>query len=466
VRGAGAPDDASAPSPAPLALAPPPAALGPDPAPASAAQEAKNASLWTLAVLTLCYMHASACAYALPALLPDVAAELSLDDGQSASLTFAFTLTYSLLLIPAGAAADAVDRRALLAAGVGLWSGGTALAGLAPSYPTLLASRLLYAAGYAVQNPVCFAIIPELFPRSRASAMAAYNVAIHLGRAISFGGGALASPAAAARAAEAAAAAPQLQLPAGAQELPLEALAGGGVAALGGLTILYLSADALVLSPPGGGGSGIDAQLPGALAGGAHAAHHALSLASAAGLDWRGVLVLLASPGPLLLVPLLLFTVRDPGRLGAQSRAARRRGRGGGPASAPPWGETIRAVVSSSPWRLATAAAVLNDFGAWALVVRAGWAAPPTTADARVRALRASKPRCTSATSIWRLGRTRWRSPLYCLWRGWPAGWEGAPPATAWRRRAPAASAASCWPPATPSQRPFWPFRCWPRTGG
>jgi MFS family permease len=347
-------------------------------------------------------MHASACAYALPALLPDVAAELNLDDGQSAGLTFAFTLTYSLLLIPAGAAADALDRRQLLAAGVGLWSAGTALAAVAPSYPVLLASRLLYAAGYAVQNPVCFGMIPELFPRNRASAMAAYNVAIHLGRAISFGGGALASPAAAARAADAAAAsaaAAAAPMPAadGSSTLPLDALARVGVGVLGGLTILYLSADALVLSPPGGGGSGIDAQLPDS-ASVAHAGLHVLNFASAAGLDWRGVLLLLAAPGPLLLAPLLLTTVRDPGRVGRTSRAARRgarRARGAASPSAaslsaadasaageqppppPPaltasaadkWGGTLRAVLASSPWRLATAAAVLNDFGAWALV--------------------------------------------------------------------------------------------------
>jgi hypothetical protein len=85
----------------------------------------QSESLWTLLLLSTCYLHASACSYALPALLPDVALDLGLDDAQSAVLTSAALLTYSLLLIPAGAAADNVDRPRLLALGafcaVGVW---------------------------------------------------------------------------------------------------------------------------------------------------------------------------------------------------------------------------------------------------------------------------------------------------------------------------------------------------------
>jgi predicted MFS family arabinose efflux permease len=34
---------------------------------------------------------------------------------------------------------------------VALWSAGTVVAAVSPSYPVLLASRVLYAAGYAAQ---------------------------------------------------------------------------------------------------------------------------------------------------------------------------------------------------------------------------------------------------------------------------------------------------------------------------
>jgi len=354
------------------------------------------ASLWALTLLGLCYLHASACAYALPALLPDVALELTLDDAQSAALTFAFTLTYSLFLIPAGAAADTLDRPQLLAAGVTLWSAGTALSAVAPTFPVLLASRLLYAAGYATQNPVSFGIIPELFPRRRASAMAAYNVAIHLGRAVSFGGGALAAPTHdTPQAVPSAVEGPPGD---GWQELvtlPLARLAD--VAALGGMTILYLSGDNVVLSPAlGGGESGVSI--------GETAQAAASAALAAAGMSWRDVMLIIAAPG-MLLAPLLLLTVKDPGRTGDGSRATRRRVRaaqrmarmasavGAGalarttnvltprrvslpntkavvppPPSSSQVVENLRSVVASSPWRLVTAAAVLNDFGAWALI--------------------------------------------------------------------------------------------------
>ena len=54
------------------------------------------------------------------------------------------------------------------------------------SFSELLALRVGFAAAQATQNPLCFSLIPELFPRERTTAMAAYNAAIYVGRALSF----------------------------------------------------------------------------------------------------------------------------------------------------------------------------------------------------------------------------------------------------------------------------------------
>lgn len=54
------------------------------------------------------------------------------------------------------------------------------------SFGELLALRVGFAAAQATQNPICFSLIPELFPRGRNTAMAAYNAAIYCGRALSF----------------------------------------------------------------------------------------------------------------------------------------------------------------------------------------------------------------------------------------------------------------------------------------
>ena len=51
----------------------------------------------------------------------------------------------------------------------------------------LLAIRAGLAAAQATQNPICFSLIPEMFPRQRNLAMSAYNSAIYAGRALSYG---------------------------------------------------------------------------------------------------------------------------------------------------------------------------------------------------------------------------------------------------------------------------------------
>lgn len=54
------------------------------------------------------------------------------------------------------------------------------------SFGQLLSTRVGFAAAQATQNPVCFSLIPELFPKSKTTAMAFYNSAIYMGRALSF----------------------------------------------------------------------------------------------------------------------------------------------------------------------------------------------------------------------------------------------------------------------------------------
>ena len=54
------------------------------------------------------------------------------------------------------------------------------------NFGELLATRIFFAMAQATQNPICFSLIPELFRKDRKTAMAAYNSAIYMGRALSF----------------------------------------------------------------------------------------------------------------------------------------------------------------------------------------------------------------------------------------------------------------------------------------
>lgn len=143
-------------------------------------------TIWGLSVLSLAYLHHSTSGFALPALLPIISEDLHLGDSQGALLTAGYTVLYALALVPMGLLADRVDRPRLLAVGIALWSGLTVAAASSKGFTELLVARVGFAAAQATQNPICFSLIPELFPNGRTTAMAVYNSAIYAGRALSF----------------------------------------------------------------------------------------------------------------------------------------------------------------------------------------------------------------------------------------------------------------------------------------
>jgi predicted MFS family arabinose efflux permease len=259
----------------------------------------KNAA-WSLALLTMAYCHASATGFLLPSLLPAMSADLKLGDGQGALLTTLFTVTYSLLLPFVGILADTVDRKNLLAMGAGTWTLASFMTAHSANFSALVLSRGLFAIGNGAQNPVAFSMIPELFPRNKAFALSFYNLAIHAGRAVSFASGAFVGRA---------------PIPAGAEEhvfsnepltLPLTYLTEIG--ALGAHTILYTTADSVVLTP--NVGTVLENTVGDAML--------------STGMSWHEIYDVVAAPG-LLIVPLILFTISDPGRTWTGSRALKRK---------------------------------------------------------------------------------------------------------------------------------------------
>lgn len=105
---------------------------------------------------------------------------------QGALLTSGYSYLYALALVPVGLLADKVDRPKLLAVGLGLWSTLSIISSSAGSFAELLVARTGFAVAQAAQNPVSFSLIPDLFPNNKSTALAAYNCAIYLGRALSF----------------------------------------------------------------------------------------------------------------------------------------------------------------------------------------------------------------------------------------------------------------------------------------
>ena len=122
--------------------------------------------------------------------LPD-GTTIGLTDAEMGWMTgFWFALVYTVLGVVVGFMADRTSRRNILYVGATLWSGFTALCGLAQNYPTLLAARMGVGVGEAAGAPPSYSIISDYFPaEKRGLALAIFSMGVPLGQAaaIAFG---------------------------------------------------------------------------------------------------------------------------------------------------------------------------------------------------------------------------------------------------------------------------------------
>jgi EmrB/QacA subfamily drug resistance transporter len=97
----------------------------------------------------------------------------------------AYVLVIACLLLFSGSVADRFGRRRVFQAGLGLFSLGSFLCGLAPTLGVLIAARALQAVGGAMLNPVAMSIIATTFgdPRDRARAVGTWGAVAGLGGA-------------------------------------------------------------------------------------------------------------------------------------------------------------------------------------------------------------------------------------------------------------------------------------------
>jgi MFS family permease len=120
------------------------------------------------------------------ALAEPIRKEFHLSDTQLGGVTTAFTLLYALVGVPFGRLADSWSRKRLLALGVTVWTGLTAMNGLVSSYGGLVIARLGVGIGEAVCAPTATSWIGDLFPAvKRARALAFFMLGVPIGQALS-----------------------------------------------------------------------------------------------------------------------------------------------------------------------------------------------------------------------------------------------------------------------------------------
>lgn len=100
--------------------------------------------------------------------LPSIGADFGVEGHSLTWVVVGYTITGGGLLMLGGRLGDLLGRRRTLLVGTTLFGAASLLAGLAPSFPVLVAARLLQGAGEAIALPAAMATIVLLFPRGRA----------------------------------------------------------------------------------------------------------------------------------------------------------------------------------------------------------------------------------------------------------------------------------------------------------
>ncbi len=138
---------------------------------------------YALSVLVVVYTFNFIDRQILSILLEPIKHDLHLSDTQLGLLTgFAFALFYATLGIPIARYADKGNRRNLVALALTIWSGMTALSGIAQNFWHLLAARIGVGVGEAGCSPPAHSMISDYFPaEKRATALGIYSLGIPFG---------------------------------------------------------------------------------------------------------------------------------------------------------------------------------------------------------------------------------------------------------------------------------------------
>jgi len=138
---------------------------------------------YALAVLFLGYVVNFIDRSILSILLEPIKLELELSDTQLGLLGgLAFALFYSTLGIPIAALADRWSRVKVLSIAMVIWSGMTAICGLAQGFTMLLLARIGVGVGEAGASPPSHSLISDYFPiETRATALSIYALGIPFG---------------------------------------------------------------------------------------------------------------------------------------------------------------------------------------------------------------------------------------------------------------------------------------------
>ena len=150
---------------------------------------------YTLSVLVVVYTFNFIDRQILSILIEPIKGDLGVSDFAMGLLAgTAFAIFYAVLGMPLALIADRWNRRNLIGLSLAIWSGMTALSGLAGNFWHLAAARIGVGIGEAGCSPAAHSMLADLYPaKERATALGIYALGIPIGIMFGlFAGGAIA----------------------------------------------------------------------------------------------------------------------------------------------------------------------------------------------------------------------------------------------------------------------------------
>src|SRR5271155_3117108 len=146
------------------------------------------AAWYSVAVLLLMYIFSFIDRTTISLIVEPMKRDLQISDTQIGMLQgLAFALLYTFLGLPIARLSDRHNRKAIIAAGVLVWSIMATLCGLARTAVQLFIARIGVGVGEAALSPAAYSMITDSFPRGKlGSAFGVYNIGITIGAGVAF----------------------------------------------------------------------------------------------------------------------------------------------------------------------------------------------------------------------------------------------------------------------------------------
>jgi len=127
----------------------------------------RNRTIWTFAITAIAVFMAALDNLVVTTALPVVRNSLGASLSELEWMVNAYTLTFAVLLLTGAALGDRFGRRRLFVIGLIVFTGGSALAALAPTTTTLILARAIQGLGGAILTPLSLTILSAAVPPER-----------------------------------------------------------------------------------------------------------------------------------------------------------------------------------------------------------------------------------------------------------------------------------------------------------